>query len=225
MNNQPIFITGADRSGSSLIARIFQICGATTGVVTNMYENVEMRNICQVYLSNNIVNGEFMPETKQLNIPVDWRQRVENLLSCEDCMKKQWMFKSSLLAQMWPVWHYAYPNAYWIIVRRKTPDIIQSCEKTGYMKLFKEKNNLEKIEAKTEADGWLWWIHQYEKKFVEMIEAGVNCKQVWPERMVTGDYHQIYEMLDWVGLQWNTKIVDTIDPMLNKSRRKEQWHV
>ena len=54
-----------------------------------------------------------------------------------------------------------------------------------------------------------------------MIEAGVNCRIIWPERMVSGDYQQIYETLEWLGLQWSTKIVEIIDPMLIKSRRKE----
>jgi hypothetical protein len=219
--NQPIFITGADRSGSSLIAKIFQICGVFTGVTTNMLENIEMKELCRKYIEESKRNGEFMLKTPQIRIPVDWRLQVDNVLGCESCTKKTWMFKSSQLAQMWPVWHYAYPNARWIIVRRRTGDIIQSCMKTGYMRLFKEKANLDAICAKDEEEGWKWWVHQYEKKFVEMIEAGVNCKIVWPERMVTGDYQQIYETLEWLGLQWSTKIVETIDPMLIKSRRKE----
>jgi len=218
--SQPIFVTGAERSGSSLIAKIFQICGASTGVVTNMVENRELRELCSRYLKDKAYNGELMVDTQRLSIPVDWKRRVEAIWDCECVQDKKWMFKSSLLAQMWPVWHYAYPDAHWIIVRRKTPDIIHSCVKTAYMQMFKEEKNRILVGVTKEEEGWRWWVHQYENKFREMIEAGVNCKQVWPERMVTGDYHQIYETLDWVGLPWNPRIVETIDPMLNKSRRK-----
>ena len=55
-----------------------------------------------------------------------------------------------------------------------------------------------------------------------MIETGLNCKMIWPERMVNGDYAQIFEMLDWLGLKWNDSIVPTIDPLLNKSKQKER---
>jgi hypothetical protein len=218
--SNPIFITGADRSGSTLIARIVQICGAFSGVTSNMLENLELREMCKEYILQSRCNGEFMTATMDLQIPIGWHQRVKSILGCESCNKKVWFFKSAQLAQMWPVWHYAYPNARWIIVRRRTGDIVQSCMKTGYMTMFKEKANLDKVCASTEEEGWKWWIHEYEKKFVEMIEAGVNCKIIWPERMVTGDYQQIYEMLEWLGLQWTPKIVETIDPMLIKSRRK-----
>jgi hypothetical protein len=126
---------------------------------------------------------------------------------------------------MWPIWNYAYPNAKWLIVRRRTGDVIESCVKTAYMLTFKSQENLDAVGAKDEREGWKWWVHQYENKFREMIEAGVNCKIIWPERMVTGDYQQVYEMLDWLGMEWNSNIVATIDPMLIKSRRKEQWHV
>lgn len=222
--NQPIFITGVERSGSTLIAKVLDICGAFKGATSNMLENIELRELCEKYVAYN-VNGELMLNTKQLNIPIIWKDKVDKVLHGCECYKDGvWMFKSSIIAQMWPVWHYAYPNAKWIIVRRRTGDIVQSCIKTAYMDLFKDEFNRIKVNVTSEEDGWRWWVHQYENKFREMIEAGVNCKIVWPERMVIGDYQQIYEMIDWVGLEWNSKIVETIDPLLNKSRRKEQWH-
>jgi len=220
--NQPIFITGVERSGSSLIAKIFDICHVHVGMDSTMYENIGFKLIMDSYLDT---NGSLFPETKSLKIPVDWNELILNLLKSEGYKDGPWICKGSRMTQMWPVWHYAFPNARWIIVRRKTSDIVQSCMKTGYMRVFKEPANLIRIKVKTEEEGWLWWTHQYEKKFVEMIEAGVNCKQVWPERMVHGDYQQVYETLEWLGLKWNSKIVETIDPRLIKSRRKEGWHM
>ena len=70
------------------------------------------------------------------------------------------------------------------------------------------------IQVETEQKGWLWWIHEHERLFVDMIESGLNCKVVWPERMIRGDYHQVYEMLDWLGLPWDKKIVTSIGPLL-----------
>jgi hypothetical protein len=220
--NQPIFVTGIERSGTSLIAKIFSICGTFTGDVSTMYENYVLTLMMDQFLTSRM-NGIF-PDIKDLNIPLDWHDKVQANLKAAGYKDGSWMCKSSKLAQMWPVWNYAYPNARWIIVRRRTGDIIESCMKTGYMRTFKDPLRLKEIGVKTEEEGWLWWVHQYEKRFVFMIESGLNCKIVWPERMVTGDYQQIYETLDWLGLQWNSEIVTTIDPMLNKSRRKVKWH-
>jgi hypothetical protein len=221
--NKPIFVTGVERSGSTIIAKIFELCGAHTGNISTMSENIGLKLLMNNFLVDS-KSSNLYPDTKLQYIPPDFRDKVYDILEAEGYKDGSWMCKSSLMPQMWPTWFYAYPNARWVIVRRRTGDIIESCMKTGYMTMFKNPSNLKLIKAKTEAEGWLWWVHQYEKSFVEMIEAGVNCKIVWPERMVTGDYQQIYETLDWLGLEWNPKIVQIIDPMLNKSRRKLQWH-
>lgn len=212
--NSPVFITGIERSGSSIIARILNICGAFSGEVTAMQENIEMNKLVDTYY--NLIGADLkgqnpLPKTDQLLIPTNWKAKVSDVLCEEKYDKIQlWMYKGSRLCQIWPVWHYSFPNTKWIIVRRRTGDIIDSCLKTGYMVAYKDK------------EGWLGWVHQHEKLFVEMIETGLNCKVIWPERMVTGDYQQIYEMLDWLGLEWNKNIVGLIEPLLYKSRQQKE---
>ena len=114
------------------------------------------------------------------------------------------------MSLIWPVWNIAFPNAKWIIVRRRTGDVIQSCLKTGYMTAYAEEA------------GWLEWVHEHEKRFVEMIEAGVNCKIIWPERMIHGDLQQLYEVIDWLGLTWKKEALDFINPQLWKENQKER---
>jgi hypothetical protein len=219
--NQPIFITGVERSGSTLIARILDICGVFKGTVSTMHENLGIKLLTDSILTG-IAGQPLMPDPQQLSIPADWHRRVQSIIEKQGYKDGAWFCKGPWLSQTWPVWNYAYPNARWVIVRRRTGDIIQSCVKTGFMKTFKNADNLALIGATTEEEGWKWWVHQYEKRFVEMVEAGVNCKVIWPERMVRGDYQQIYETLEWLGLSWSSRIVETIDPMLIKSRRKEK---
>jgi hypothetical protein len=120
----------------------------------------------------------------------------------------------------WPVWHYAFPDAKWVIVRRRNGDIVQSCLRTGFMRAFRDKRIQQAVGAEDEAAGWLWWCHQHEQRFVEMITEGLQCKIVWPERMVRGDYGQMMELMDWLGLPWNSKVLEFIDPKLWKARRK-----
>jgi hypothetical protein len=223
IEKSPIFITGADRSGSTLIARILQIgnINVFVGETNNMLENIPIRKMMDEFLMGD-PNKQFMPDATQMYIPTDWSQRVKQSMQRQGLNNQSWMLKGALLTQLWPVWNYAFPNARWIIVRRRTGDIIQSCVKTGYMTLFKNTPNQLAVGAKTEEEGWLWWVHQYEIRFREMIESGVNCKVVWPERMVHGDYQQIYETLEWLNLPWSTDIVNVIDPLLWNTRIKER---
>ena len=208
----PIFVTGIERSGSSIIARVINHSGAFTGMTTEMFENIQVKKLLDSYYDLLGVDkrGQWpLPDAKKLIIPTNWKQKIEEILTNEQYDEfTPWMLKGSRLCQIWPVWHYAFPNAKWIIVRRRTPDIIDSCLKTGYMAAYKD------------VEGWLDWIHIHEKIFVEMIEAGVNCKQVWPERMVMGDYQQVHEMIDWVGLEWDSELVKMIEPLMWNSRQR-----
>jgi hypothetical protein len=75
-------------------------------------------------------------------------------------------------------------------------------------------------------DGWMGWVNTYEKRFVEMIQSGLNVKQVWPERMIKGDYEQLYEVIDWLGLKWKQKeVIEFLDPKLWKTKVKEGLNV
>lgn len=221
-NNSPILVAGIERSGSSLIARIINICGGEVGEVNNRYENKAVKQLISNYLDMEgvDVDKQFpIPLYQQhLHIPSNWKKEVEGCFPVSDKCKP-WVIKSNRLCQMYPVWNAHYPNAKWIIVRRRTGDIINSCLQTAYMHSYAKEDVQKQIGVTNERDGWLWWVRQHERMFVEMLEKGLNCKVVWPERMATGDYEQINEMLEWLGLPWSERIIKEIDPLLNKSRK------
>jgi hypothetical protein len=196
-----ILITGIPRSGTSMIAAAINMCGAFAGNMSkrNMYCNDKIKALVQVYLDSEITS-----------IPINWQYEVESYLHDEGYPGGAWMYKDSNLSKMWKVWNYAYPNAKWVIVRRRTGDIVSSCMKTGYM-----------TEHCT-PEGWLTMVHEYEARFVEMITEGLNCKIIWPERMVQGNYQQLTELCEWLGLEWNPKALQYIDSLLWKSNRKEK---
>jgi hypothetical protein len=229
--SSPIFVTGVLRSGSSMIAGVLNKCGAFGGNMAvlksnerGMYENIRIRDtIIKPYLlrMGADADGQY-PLPENLDIPENWKKEVENIIKSEGYQSGAWMYKDSRIALTWKIWHYAFPNAKWVIVRRRTGDIIQSCVKTGFMKAFKNEDNRLSIKASTEEEGWLWLVHEYEKRFVEMMTEGVNCKIIWPERMVYGDYKQLYELMDWLRLSWTPEIFDYIDPLLETSRKKER---
>lgn len=215
MKDQPIFITGAERSGSSLISRILTISGGCfTGNMSTMYENYLLKQLNQSFLLDSTISS-FSIESP----PGKWKEMVEALLHKQGYKENiKWMFKESSLTRLWKIWNHYYPDAKWIIVRRKPTEIINSCVKTNWMRLMKNPETLKLIGVTSEEEGWQWWIRRYEEQWVKMIEAGINCKVIWPDRMVEGDYSQIKEMLDWLGLNWTDKIIDTIDPLINRRK-------
>jgi len=231
---EPILITGCARSGTSMIAGIINMCGAFGGRMSGpnnnnakgMFENSEIRNeIVKPYFDSIGVDrlGQYpLPDIDTLPIPREWRKKVEDAMSKQGWTGEQWMYKGAKMCLHWPVWNYAFPNAKWIIVRRKTPDIINSCIRTGFMRAFKFEKNRKAVNVNDEYDGWLWWVKQHEQRFYEMIAGGLNTMQVWPERMVYGDYTQIQQMLEWLGLDWNSEIPNFIEPKLWKSRQLQK---
>jgi len=230
----PILITGCARSGTSLVAGIINMCGAFGGNMSGptpnnakgMFENSRIRNeiVKPYYRSMNVDPlGQYpLPDPKKLLIPSGWQQDIELAMIADGYVDGPWMYKGAKLCQHWPVWNYAFPNAKFVIVRRKTSDIINSCVRTGFMRAFAFPKNLKAVGVSTEAEGWLWWVHQHEERFVEMIQEGLNCKVIWPERMVDGDYSQIKEMLEWLGLEWKSEITEFIEPKLWKARQLQK---
>ena len=228
----PILITGCARSGTSMVAGAIHLCGAFGGVMSGpnqnnekgMFENVQIRNsLVKPHLREIGMDalGQFpLPDVKKLRIPLDWKSRVEEIMVKEGYKEGPWFYKGAKMCLTWPIWNYAFPNAKWVIVRRRTGDIINSCLHTNFMRAFGKKQFQEAVGAKNEREGWAWWVHQHEKRFVEMIEAGLNVKIVWPERMVTNDFSQMMEVVDWLRLDWNNEILSFISPKLWKARRR-----
>lgn len=228
----PILITGAARSGTSMIAGIINICGAFGGIMSGpnrnnakgMFENHSIRqDIMKPYLHGIGVDqlGQYpLPDTKKMPIPNDLKERVESVMIKEGYMDGPWMYKGAKMSLTWPMWEHAFPDAKWIIVRRRSADIVRSCMHTGFMRAFDSKVIRDSVGVNTPEEGWLWWVRQHEFHFIEMIESGLNVKVIWPDRMVTGDYTQVMEMIDWLGLEWNPEVFNFIDPKLWKARRK-----
>lgn len=229
---EPILITGCARSGTSMVAGAVHLCGAFGGRMSGpnrnnlkgMYENARIRNdLTKPYLRQLGLDplGQYpLPDINSLPIPTDWRQKVERVMIMEGYKEGAWFYKGAKMCLFWPVWHYAFPNAKWIIVRRRTGDIVTSCCKTGFMRAFRSRLNQRAVGAADEREGWLWWVERHLERFREIYDAGLNVKVVWPERMVGGDYGQLMETIDWLGLKWNSEVLGFIDPRLWKARRK-----
>lgn len=231
IEQSPILITGAARSGTSLVAGAINLCGAFGGNMSGpnrnnlrgMFENAVIRNnLTKPHLRDIGVDpmGQYpLPDVGNMTIPLDWRSRVERVMLDEGYVNGQWFYKGAKMCLTWPIWNYHWPDAKWVIVRRRSGDIATSCCKTGFMRAFVNRHGQKAVGVSCERDGWLWWVEQHLERFREMMDAGLNIKVVWPERMISGNYQQLYETIEWLGLKWNSEVLNFIDPKLWKARK------
>lgn len=231
--DNPILITGCARSGTSMVAGSINKCGAFGGDMygpqranrKGMFENAVMRNsIMKPYLRSIKCDPKAqypLPNINKLRSECMWKEKVETVFKAQGYGEGAWMYKSPKTCLFWPIWNKAFPDAKWIIVRRKKKDIVNSCLKTSFMNAFAKPDIKKAIKIKTQKEGWEWWVDQHLKRFEEMKNAGLNIFEIWPEKMVEGDYTELYEAIKWLGLEWNSDILTFIDNKLWHTRIKK----
>lgn len=203
----PIFVTGCPRSGTSMTAGIVHRCGAFGGRIDSSFENVEIsRSILRPYAEFVGCDPRWqkpLPDVTKLGPLAGLVRRMESSVKFQGYRYGSWYFKSAGLALTWPIWNQAFPNAKWIIVRREDSDVVNSCLKTGYMNAYPE------------AEGWKEWLRHYCKRFEEIVDGMKNVRQVWPTRFVDGQFTEIRETIEWLGLVWKEeKVRDFVKPQL-----------
>jgi len=212
----PILITGCARSGTSMTAGIINMCGAFGGKMSGptknnkrgMFENEKIRNkIVKPYLADLGVDpmGQHpLPDIHRLHPSAAMQRDVEGIIKSEGYEEGPWFYKGAKMCLFWPLWNVHFPTAKWIIVRRADEDIVFSCMRTVFMRAFQSE------------EGWQDWVDEHKDRFVEMFEAGMNIREVWPSKFVNGDFTEIHEVVvRFLGLEWNKKaVMDFIEPAL-----------
>lgn len=224
--HNPILITGIQRSGASIIAKIIALSGGVfTGNVNSTIEHIGLNAVLKEFYVNLQVDpsGQYpLPDFTDMEMD-HWDSIVHSTIE-QDGYKNNmpWIYKNAKILQTMPMWYANFPNAKFVIVRRRPADVIESCVKTGYMTAFKNEKLRNKLGFKTEKEGWLWWIQQQDEMLKTFLtNFKVDYRVIWPERMCNGDYSQIYEMLQWLELEWNSEIVCMTKKVLWKSKYKE----
>lgn len=220
----PILITGCARSGTSMTAGIINICGAFGGDMfgpnknnqKGMFENRDIRqNIVKPYLRKigvDPMGQRPLPNNRQVfevnqNQADKWKTDIERIFKRQGYRGGDWFYKGAKICLVWYLWHKAFPQARWIIVRRHEEDIANSCMRTNFMRAYNNKN------------GWIKWVKHHERRFDEMKSAGLNVFEFWPSYAIDGDYHHIKKMISFVGLDYDSHrslIQSFIDPSLYK---------
>jgi hypothetical protein len=121
----------------------------------------------------------------------------------EGYVSGDYFYKGAKICLYWYLWHKAFPNAKWIIVRRDANDIARSCMQTSFMRAYRD------------VIGWLGWVEEHEKRFKQMELAGLDTKEVWPSKMINGDFEEIEGAISWLGLTYNEGLVRSfVEPSL-----------
>lgn len=219
MIDKPTFLTGAARSGTSMTAGIINLCGAWGGNLAGptpsnkkgMFENREIVNSmmkpCLSALGFDPMGQDPLPTDVEVFKRGDaskWRDSFRQIMSSQGYDGKQQLFyKGAKMCLMWPLWHRAFPDARWIIVRRLDKDIVNSCMKTRFMRAFKDEI------------GWQGWVDEHLKRFQEMDAEGLDIREVWPQEMVSGNFKGIEFVVKELGLEWKEKeVIEFISPAL-----------
>jgi len=218
--NSPILITGAARSGTSMTAGVINVCGAFGGRMNGpnkynkkgMFENDRIRQtIVKPYLKGiecDQLGQKPLPSTQQIfNVNQEqadrWRAKVMTVFSEEGYKGGPYFYKGAKMCLIWLLWHMAFPDAKWIIVRRDKNDIARSCMQTSFMRAYRD------------VVGWLRWVEEHEKRFSQMKIAGLNLREVWPSKMIGGDFSEIEEVIKWLGLEYREEMVKAfVEPAL-----------
>lgn len=221
-NEQLILVTGCARSGTSLIAGIVNLCGAFGGQLAaatrlnqkGMFENSEIRNrIVKRFLKSigaDPLGQNPLPDRNRVSKIAEepgkaraWRDRILNVLRDQGYQQGTWFYKGAKMCLVWPLWHAAFPNARWIIVRRLDADIIASCRHSSFMSKCRGRN------------GWQGWIDEHKRCFEEMHDSNLDITEVWSENIVNGDFGNLHSVIEKAGLCWNENAVkDFVDPNL-----------
>lgn len=218
----PIIITGCARSGTSMTAGIVNICGAFGGDMfgpnknnqKGMFENKVVRqDICKPYLRKLRVDPlgqKPLPNKRQVfevsdRLSSEWRSKIQEIFKRQGYSDGEWFYKGAKACLVWYVWHRAFPDAKWVIVRRKSSDIANSCLRTAFMRAYKDHH------------GWMRWVRKHLERFDEMEIAGLNIFEFWPSKVIDGDMAHAKAMIDHLGLDFdnNENLVKAfVDPKL-----------
>lgn len=187
--------------------------GPTRNNKKGMFENTEIRNeIIKPYLISIGADplGQFPLPRQQLVVSDDTLSiKVLNTLSTQGMSdNERWFYKGAKMTLIWKLWHSAFPQAQWLIVRRPDKEIIDSCLRTNFMKAYKDSS------------GWQKWVDYHKKCWTEMQNAGLNLREIWTDKIIAGDYSELKEVLIWLGFNYNSellvKIKNFVDPKLTE---------
>lgn len=204
-----ILVTGAARSGTSVITSMLQACGANLGSgdhINELYENLHIREKLlkpmleyyggdrrgQVRFPRKIEYGESVPfEIEEAFITAGLTGHDDGIVD---------VYKDAKLILLWEVFQQELDDVEWLIVRRPREQIIDSCMRTHFMN-----------GRKTLVD-WSRWVDYHEDRIADLKSNCENWEEVWSNEIIE-DPEDLEGLVEWYGLDFNyDAVMDCIDP-------------
>lgn len=208
-----ILITGAARSGTSLTTQILKALGANLGRdedVNRLYENMALR---EWVIKTHLAREGYDPMGQDPLPPLAWDTEfdpdtLEQLSMYSDLLMQEEYglaaYKDAKITLMWKAWARAFPDARWVIVRRRRSEIVGSCLRTSFMRKRKSR------------EAWEAWVAHHEAEFINMKQAGLNLIEVWPSDFID-DPDQFAPVAEFCGFHRDRRVVEAaINPDLFK---------
>lgn len=175
-----IFVTGAARSGTTLITRMLEACGANLGETGFLAENNAFkRKVLKPYLASigaDPMGIDPLPDPNWAFRPVEFDIDVD-------------VIKDPKLALIWK----ALPEAKWLIVWRDPVKIAESCVRTPFLGNRKS------------FDEWVEWAEAYQDRCANIAGA----RRVRTQDVID-DVDSFSEIVEWLGFEFDAKKVKKI---------------
>jgi hypothetical protein len=208
--NSPVFILGVPRSGTSLVTGLLALNGLWVGQTLQgdeanpkgYFENIRLReNINKGLLTRLGADRSgvqsFPPMTGLPRVP-NLRKVVFEMITEEGYNGSgPWGFKDPKLTLTWPIWHQEFPKARWIIVRRPTSSVVQSCLRAPFLRLHS-----------TDPKFWRRFVAEYEERLDRMQAAGLWLRRLRSSDIIEGKLEWIAEVAREIGLPWNDELAN-----------------
>lgn len=195
------FVTGCARSGTTLITRMIEACGAKLGDCGSLAEHLPFKNrVLKPYLSRcgaDTMGQTPLPDT--MNLPPFPTLYEDTMRVASDAD----IIKDVKTALIWPRMVEAFPDAKWVIVYRHPDKIAESCMRTNFM------SKLHSHEA------WKEWAEHYHDMCI-MLSEKADTRMVTTSEVID-DVTVLEEVIEWLGYEFDAKKV-------KRCIRKDKWH-
>ena len=215
----PIFVTGHARAGTTVVTSALHVCGAFMGPTSNpdnpfgptgVAENPQIRGLIVKPYLKAIGADPFgqvcFPEPEDINVgsaPI-LKEILKTLLQVGGYQGGPFGYKDAKLSHIFWLFHTMYPDAQWLIVSRRKEDVIRSCTRTNFM------NRMGVID-------WSDWYDVYEAAKNRMRQHAdvLNITEINTNDLLQGDISALEPVVEKFGLTWRPELI----PPLIKPRK------
>ena len=214
--DEPVFITGAARSGTSLVANLLEASGLWLGDTehgrpenpSGFFENRRIRDgLIKTLLVSNKADplGVDPLPIGNLFLDINLHKIIPRLLAADEYMGQQWGYKDAKLVHFWRDFIDCFPLSKWIFVKRNFKEIVASCERARFMNVEDGSRNHAFWETWVEAylDRMDQLKEELRKRKIKYFEIDVNL-------LVDGDLNELQDVVEALDLTWDAKRMSSL---------------